>query len=180
MPPVIKPYTEAQIDLSETGYLKAWVTIKSHFTTLQAPVISSTPVLGEMFTIATAHVWAVGKGAIPLFVEPEALTAPGELVGAKGTLRTLFKPKVVMIGDGAKVLEILTSFYNKEVVLHVQDGCDSAKYIQFGGNCFPTKAIPGSFFESGTLKDGRKGYELTFESYSKYFYTGTITEYPAS
>lgn len=171
-----KPYTEAMPTVQEVGYLKAWISPKSFIDTLVEPAQGGTPALGEMQIIGSAHTWATGKGAIPLYIEPDQLEAPGDLVGEKGSLREVWKPKLVMIGDGAEVLELLKNVVNKELIVFVQDQCNPATYIQFGCDCAAARVIPGSFFQSGNLKGGRKGYELQVEAFCKFFYEGTITE----
>ncbi|MCK9402925.1 MAG: hypothetical protein M0Q26_05970 [Chitinophagaceae bacterium] len=169
-------YKRADVSLQETGYLKAWLNLKTDFTTLQEPVLTPvTPLIGEQYTIATAHVWAVGKEAMSIYVKQDTIEAPGETQGESGSLRILWTPKIFFVGDGAITLELINNFLNEELILFVQDQCIGKKFIQFGCGCAPAKAQKGSF-TSGQLKSGAKGYELTLETISKYFYTAAISE----
>ncbi len=171
-----KAYRAADVALSQTGYLKAWISLLSDFDDLKEPVLSSpTPLIGEKYTIGTSHVWTTGKEALPIYVKKETIDAPGDTQGEAGSLRLLFTPKVFVIGDGAVILEMVNNWINEEMIIFVQDECSPAKYIQFGADC-NTATVTKAGFTSGTLKSGAKGFEMTFETYSKSFYTGTISE----
>jgi hypothetical protein len=170
-----KSYKRSDVSMQETGYIKAWISLKSDFTTLEKPVLGAPPVIGEAYTIADAHVWAAQKGAMSIYVKRDTIEAPGESQGEKGSLRMLWTPKIFVIGDGPVTLELVNNFLNEELILFVQDECQDAKFIQFGCDCMPAEVQKGSF-TSGTLKSGAKGYELVLESMCKYFYNAAITE----
>ncbi len=170
-----KSIKRADAPLAETGYLKAWVSLKTDITTLQTPVISGTPVIGEAFTIGTSHVWATGKDPIAVYVDPKSIEGMGESAGEIGSLRTIWKPKFFIKGDGPIVEEVVNNLLNEEVILFVQDQCTPAKFIQFGCDCLPCEFTKRSF-TSGNLDGGKKGNELELKSYCKFFYNGTIVE----
>ena len=169
-------YRAANAELTQTGYLKAWISLVSDFDTLQEPVLSTpTPVIGEKYTIGTSHEWLTGKEAVPVYVRKDTLEAPGETQGDIGSLRFLWQPKLFIIGDGASILEMCNNWMNEDLIMFVQDECSPAKFIQFGCDCQAVNINKNSF-TSGTLKSGQKGFEMTGETYCKYFYNGTITE----
>lgn len=161
--------------LAEPGYLKAWVSLKSDFTTIQEPVISATPVIGEAYTIGTDHAFASGKNPIPVYVKTDTVEAPGESVGEVGSMRTQWKPKFFIKGDGPVVEEIINNLMNEELIVFVQDQCTPARFIQFGCSCLPCE-ITKRTATSGTLAAGQKGNELEFRSYCKFFYNGTLPQ----
>lgn len=168
-------YRSGNVELAQTGYLKAWLSLLSDFETLNEPVLSDPPVIGEKYTIGVSHEWIAGKEAIPVYIRKDLLESPGETVGEIGTLMFLWTPKVFVIGDGAAILEMMNNWANEDLVLFVQDECNPSKYLQFGSECYPCNVQKNSF-SSGTLKSGQKGFFITLESLSKYFYNGTITE----
>lgn len=169
-------YRPANAELTQTGYLKAWISLVSDFDTMQEPVLSSpTPVIGEKFTIGDSHIWTTGKEAISVYVRKDTIEANGETQGEIGSLRFLWTPKIFIIGDGATILEMNNNWMNEDLILFVQDECSPAKYVQFGCDCQAVN-IQKNSFTSGTLKSGQKGFEVTGETYCKYFYEGTITE----
>lgn len=171
-----KSYKRSDALLQETGYIKAWLNLKSDFTTLEEPVESTpTPLIGDLYKITSPHTWAAGKEAMSIYVRKDSLEAPGESQGEKGSLRVLWTPKIFIVGDGPVTLELVNNLLNQELILFVQDECQDAKFIQFGCDCMPAEVQKGSF-TSGTLKGGAKGYELTLESICKYFYLSTIDE----
>lgn len=158
------------------GYVKAWLNILSDFTTLNAPAPGQTPAVGDAYRIATDHVWANGKGAITCMADPEILEASGETVGEKGSLNMKYMPKIFIPGDGPAIQEVVMSLRNEELVLFVQNSCETgSKVLQFGGGCVPCKVSKVSF-GSGTFVSGRLGWTLELEAYDRNFYEGDITE----
>lgn len=170
-----KSYRRADSVLQEPGLLKAWISLLTDFDTLQEPVLSMTPVIGEAYTIGTAHEWTEDKEAIPVYVFPDTMEAPADSQGTKGSLRLIHTPKIFILGDGPVILEMINNWLNEQLVLFVQDQCSPAKYIQYGCDCTPA-AVSKQGFSTGQLKSGQKGYEMTVESFCKFFYNGTISE----
>lgn len=169
-----KSYKKSDVINQEPGYIKAWLSLKSDFATLQKPVLSDPAVIGEAYTIGTSHAWTAGKEAIACYVKRDTIEAPGESQGEMQNQRLIYSPKIFLIGDGPVGLEIVNNILNEDLILFVQDDCDS-KFIQFGSGCAPA-LVSKVGFQSGTLKSGAKGYEVTIDSICKYFYTGAITE----
>jgi hypothetical protein len=169
-----KSIKKADIVSNEVGYLKAWVALKDDFTTLSEPVLSSTPVIGEAYTINTDHAFTTGKEPMSVLIRVEDLEAAGETVGETGSLRTAWKPKLFIPGDGPKVEEVVSNLLNEEIILFVQEGCGTEKhYLQFGCDCRPAKVTKRGF-SSGNAGGGKKGTELEMQAYCKFFYNGTL------
>lgn len=170
-----KSYKKSDVVNQEPGYIKAWLSLKSDFATLQKPTLSTpTPLIGEAYTIGTAHAWTVGKEAMSIYVKRDTLDAPGESQGEMQNQRIIYSPKIFIIGDGPVGLEIVNNILNEDLILFVQEDCGT-KFIQFGNEEAPALVSKASF-NSGQLKSGAKGYEVTLDAICKYFYTGTITE----
>jgi len=168
-----KKMTKAGV-VVETGYTKAWGTPVADFTTLQVPALSSPAVIGEKFKIDDDHVWASGKKAIPFLVRTRDLEGMGDSVGETESLSTKYKIKAFFIGDSAEQEEIITNLMNEDLIIHIQQGCDTdATYIQLGCACSPAICEKRSF-TSGTKESGKKGSELEFATTSKFFYNGAI------
>jgi hypothetical protein len=170
------PYKKANVDILGPGLLKAWISLKSDFTTLNEPVIPVSPVLGDAYTITTTHAWATGQEAIPIFVDADTLEAPAESNGAPRSQRLVHRPKIFIIGDGANILEMVNNWLNEELIIFVQDQCDPAKYIQYGCDCYPAVVEKQAFATGTLLGSNAKGYEMTVRALCKYFYTGDIDE----
>lgn len=169
-----KSYKKSDVSNQEPGYIKAWISLKSDFATLEKPTISAVPVIGEAYTIATAHAWTATKEALACYVKRDTIEAPGESQGEMQNQRLVYSPKIFLIGDGPVGLEIVNNLLNEDLILFVQDDCGS-KFIQFGNADAPA-LVSKAGFQSGTLKSGAKGYEITVDAICKYFYTGAITE----
>lgn len=162
--------------LVEPGYFEAFIALKSDFTTLQEPTLSTTPVLGEAYIIGADHAFTAGKEPIKVFVKQDTIEADSETAGEIDSLRDIWKPKFFIPGDGPKVLEIVTNWLNEDLILFVKDGCGAgSKYIQFGCDCAPCK-VTKKTGKTGNLTSGSKGNELELRSFCKYFYNGTLPE----
>lgn len=171
-----KSLVAADAALMEVGYMKAWVSLLSDFTTLEVPVLTSpTPLIGEAYTIDDAHTWAASKDPIGLYLKRENLETPGESVGDPGFVTMIHRPKLFIKGDGPNIMEVVQNLKNEDLIVFYQNECDTeAKYIQFGCACTPCEVEKVTEM-SGTLgSGGMRGYEITFKTYCKYFYNGTI------
>lgn len=168
-------YRSADVQFGEPGYFKAWISLVADFATLQEPVLSGTPVIGEKYTIGDDHVWTTGKEPVPVYVKKNTIEGPGESQGEEYSLRMVYTPKIFVIGDGPIIQEMTNNWLNEELILFLQDGCNPPSYIQFGCDCLPTTVQKNSL-QTGTLKSGSKGFEMTLESYCKYFYSGAFAE----
>jgi hypothetical protein len=161
----------------EPGYFKAWISLVTDFTTLQEPAPGMTPVAGDNYKIAVAHVWAEDAGAVPVLVDEDTIDIPGESAGEVGTQRIVWRPKIFMLGDSPASLEMANNWLNQKMILFVQQECGTNEYLQFGCDCYPAR-MEKETFSGGQILSGKKGYEFTLRAICKYFYTGTITELP--
>jgi hypothetical protein len=164
-------------DFKTTGYNKAFFSLLDDFTTLQKPVLSATPVLGESETIGTAHVWANGKEPIALNIFADNAEAPADSIGAKGQKIFLWKPKIFIEGDGPKIQEIVKNICQEEGILFLQVGCDTtSSFLQFGCDCEPAKVVDNKYMSGTKYGSDKMGYELTFETTCRYFYKASVSE----
>ncbi len=170
------PYKKADVDILDPGLLKAWISLLSDFDTLNEPVLSVSPTLGEAYTIGTTHAWTSGKEAVPIFIDADSLEAPGESNGAPRSQRLVHRPKIFIMGDGPNILEMVNNWLNEELIIFVQDQCNPKKYIQYGCDCYPVVVEKQAFATGTLLGSNAKGYEMTLRALCKYFYTGDIDE----
>jgi hypothetical protein len=164
------------------GYsVKAWLLPVDWVTTF-ADVVGNAA-QGDRKTITDSHITAVGKGAIACYAQPKSIEAPGKLVGANGGKSYLWSPKIVLEGDDAATLDMLDGLVNKKFLLFVEDAANCAngvtEFVQFGCDCDPATVADGDFTSGTVGSDSSKVYSLTFESFCKFFYSGTITELAA-
>lgn len=171
-----KSIVRADATVLEVGYLKAWVSLLTDFTSLEAPILTTpTPVIGEAYTIGTSHTWTAGKEPLGFWVKKESLETPGESQGDPGFLTMMYKPKFMIKGDGPIIEEVVQNLKGEDLILFYQNLCDTeAKIIQFGCDCTPCE-IEKVTALSGNLAGGSRGFEITFRAYCKFFYNGTIT-----
>lgn len=180
MAELYKPYTSADAQGVTAGYkFNAWIALPEWITTEAEPSPGSTPVMGDHFRITTAHVFASGKGALPVYMFPKTAESTGEATGDQGAKGLSFKPKIFIAGDNAKSLELVKNIVNKPVLLWMEKESDTCPgtIVQFGCTCTPcfVDAVANA---SGTTGSGKAGYEVTFETQQKYFYEASLTLYP--
>ena len=179
-----KSFTRADLLLNnQPGYTnQAWLAPKSAFTILQEPAPAAGAALGEAVTISTAHTFPVGEGFIQVYCAPKSVEGPGTIIGADGSKRFKWEPKILLLGDGPELLEQILMLINDDLVLLLKDAtCPGNQILQFGCSCNPSQVSAGGFASSNTGDEtGQKGYTLTLTSYCKYFYNSTIAEKPAA
>jgi hypothetical protein len=133
---------------------------------------------GNRKTIDDSHIALAGKGAIEVYCAPKSIEAPGELTGADLGKFFLWKPKIIIPGDSAILWDMMDGMVNKRFLVFVEDANNCANgvqgYVQFGCECDPASVVEGSFASGTVGSDGRKQYELTFESFCKFFYNGVV------
>lgn len=133
---------------------------------------------GNRVTIDTSHITKLGKGAIAVYCAPKSIEAPGELSGEQLAKFFTWKPKIVVPGDSAELLDMNLGLINKSFMLFIEDAANCSQgvqqFVQFGCECDPATIAEGSFV-SGNTGEGRKQYEFTLEAICKFFYNGVIT-----
>lgn len=174
------PYKNANATGTQSGFKNnAHLSLTEWIATEAVPAPGSTPVMGDNYSIETAHTWETGKGALPVYLFPKTAEQQGELPGDQGAKITVFKPKIFIAGDNAASLELVKNILNKELILWMEKPGCPGQMVQFGSKCTPVHLDSGNLI-SGTLGNGKAGYEITFEAFEKYFYNGTLTEYPTT
>lgn len=182
MPSKYKSYGFSDVQNRFPGYTNnAWIAPKSAFTLLQEPAGPFT-VLGDEVTVKTAHTFPVGEGFISVYCAPDTVEANGSAVGAKGARRFKWQPKIFIPGDGPALQAQVQLLLNDDVIIILKDSnCPGGPLLQYGCSCTPGQTSAGAFQGSNTADEsGRKGYELTFDSMCRYFYSSTIAEKPAA
>ncbi|SKD10099.1 hypothetical protein SAMN05660461_5999 [Chitinophaga ginsengisegetis] len=175
--------TRADVKNTMPGYTnQAWLAPKSAFTLLQEPAPAAGAALGEEVTIKVAHTFPVGEGFIQVYCAPKSVEAPATLIGADGSKRFKWEPKILLLGDSAALLAQILLLANDDLILLLKDAtCPGGQILQFGCSCTPSQVSAGTFTSSNTGDEtGQKGYALTLTSYCKYFYNSTIAEKPAA
>jgi hypothetical protein len=173
-----KTLTSSDAQMTEPGFLNAWISLLSDFTTLQQPVLSTPQVIGEAYTIDSNHVWIAGKEAIGAYLKQESLEAPAESNGEKGSLAIIHHPKLYIVGDGPNILEVINNLKNERLIVFMQNECGAnAKFLQFGSGKCDYAQIEKIQKYSGTKLGGQTvGWELTMGAFGCYYYNGTISE----
>jgi hypothetical protein len=161
------------VEQIKPGYIKAWLAPVSHVTTFQYPTQGGTPALGELFKTSSAITFATGKGAIEVYVHRDSVEASMKTAGETQALIQIWAPKIIVLGDGAKITEIVNNIMNDAMVLFLQPDCDVATYEQFGNDKDPLyfKSIG---FTSGTYAGGKRAWEMEGETRTRQFHTATL------
>lgn len=126
---------------------------------------------GDQVKITTAHVFKAGKAFAKLQLAPEKNLFTSKTVGDKGFNKFEHEVDVFMAGSYAEVHEFAKNALNVPMIGIVKDAnCESELYYQFGCDCLG--AYLTFDFNTGTTKDGNKGYngKLTYSSSSVLIY----------
>jgi hypothetical protein len=154
---------------------KAYIGFVSDFTTIQKPT-DAPAAYADVVTIATAHVLAVGKKTIEVYVmyDKSGVEAPSQ-----GTRKGMsYKPKVTLVqpGNQAECLGLASIMKNADVLLFLtpQDGGDY--FIQVGSEDLPA-SMTSSTITTGTSPEAEKSVTMVFEAPSRqpyYMYTADL------
>lgn len=176
MPELYAPYLVGLATLSEGGYKNnAYLALPAWITTEAVPTLSAA--MGDNYKIVGNHVFASGKGGLPVYCFPKTGESGGELVGDQGAKKTKFSPKIFIQGDNAASLELIHNIKNQGVILWMEKPGCPGQLVQFGCKCTPA-VVEAASNPSGTTDSGKAGWEVTFESYEKYFFNGVLAVYP--
>lgn len=179
---IYKNYKAADQKNTKPGYSVKAFLLPVDWISAEASVVGNAA-QGDRKTITDSHTVVVGKGAISVYCAPKSIEAPAELTGAQGGKTFLWKPKIFIPGDSAPLWDMIDGAVNKKylVFLEDSDNCSNGvfEYVQFGCDCDPAQVEAGSFISGVVGGDQQKGYELTLESFCKFFYKGTLTELSA-
>lgn len=146
----------------------------SDFTTIQCPAAGDVE-------ITTDHVFASGLGFMKLMCSPSKNKLSAALQGEPGSLNFQQKLNIFVPGSKKELHKLLKLVKNDSLIVLVKDSdCDVDQYYQLGCDCNFAYFIGENGWESGTTKDGQKGYNLTIEypSTAIQIYSGVIAMHP--
>ncbi|MGN7786810.1 hypothetical protein ACTJIJ_19915 [Niabella sp. 22666] len=145
------------------------------FTTIAKPVVSATPVLGEVFTIGTAHTFTSPKGFHNWELKKVSVLGTSTTVGDDGEKLPLFNYELIVLGDSASTQEQVLALLNDDIICMFKDSncLEDEVYVQLGDECnSPTFDVQ---FDGKTNKEGMKQWKVIVQSNVRYFYTATVT-----
>lgn len=153
------------------------------FQTIQLPVAPFTNP-GDEITIKTAHTFKlIDVGGTDTYGFMVATLAPqknklgSKSVGDIGLLRQMSEVDVFLPGSYGALHSVVKHLKNRPLVALIKDAnTDSNLYYQLGGVDF-NAWVSESTFDTGTTKDGNKGYSLKL-SYDGALYIYNVTEAP--
>lgn len=136
------------------------------FTTLRCPEAPFTNP-GDEVKIRKPHVFPNGEGFIRLQLAPEKNSYMLETIGNKGFQKFDEKITAFLAGSYAEVHEAIKNWLNKPLILLIKDSnCDENLWYQVGCDC--EAAYMMASFNTGTTREGDKGYEVTFSVTANY------------
>ena|SRR5690554_1294899 len=147
---------------------------------IKGPTTGSASTLENMTVISDDHVFKTGKGFIKLNCAPfkNELNASG--IGEVGSMSLDQTINVNVLGNYAELHASMSLLLNEPciVILGGVDCVDEPR-TQLGTECVPTY-VSSMEFTSGTLKDGQKGYAVSFNSVAGaiFSYEGDVIEKP--
>jgi hypothetical protein len=177
-----KSYAFEDVTNRYPGYTNTiWIAPKSAFTLLQEPA-GPFAALGDEVIVKTAHTFPAGEGFIKVYCAPHSVEGNGTAVGALGAKRFKWQLKIFIPGDSPLLQATVQLLLNDDVIAISKDAnCPGGQLLQYGCSCTPGQSSAGAFQGSNSGDEsGRKGYELTLDSYCRYFYNSTIAEKPAA
>jgi hypothetical protein len=153
----------------------------TEFTTISGPTITASPgvpVPGEEVTISADHVFPANAGFIEVLCAPFVNQMMAATTGDTGNKKFNPKVEVFVPGSYAVLHEFAKNIMNLPAILLVKEGnCEAGFYYQIGNSC-NFAWIDVMEWGTGTTKDGKKGYKITWEASAAgiYTYTGTVTK----
>lgn len=139
-------------------------------TGLKNPIAPFT-VAGDGITIKTPHEFVAGKGFIYFALAPQKNSLTANISGDLGFYKQTVESTIFIPGSNPAIHETYQSLVNVPLIVLVKDTsfCSAKQYIQLGSEC--ESAFLGGAFNTGTTKDGVKGFEV------KVNYDGPIQYY---
>lgn len=140
------------------------------------------PATADDVVIAAAHTFtdAVDGGFYKVVCAPAKQKLSASFSGEPGSLKVMKKFEVFVPGSEAELHQLVKHLMNEPLIILTKDAeCDADQYYQLGCDCNYAFLAADGGWESGTTKDGQKGYKLTFEypSTSVLVYTAAVTEH---
>ena len=140
------------------------------------------PATADDVVIAAAHTFtdAVDGGFYKVACAPSKQKLGASFTGEAGSLKIMKKFEAFVPGSQEDLHKLIKHLKNEALILLVKDAdCPADQYYQLGCDCLHAYLSADGGFETGTTKDGQKGYKLTFEypSSSVLIYTAAVTEH---
>ncbi len=160
---------------TQTGVAKVFIAPVGDFL-VQADLTASPTNQGDKVTISGNHTFTSPKGWQEVFASPFSKTYEADILGDEDNKSIHAKVKIFIPGKKKEVAAFIKD--NPKFIVLVQNvPCQDAEYYQVGSKCAPAVIAAEGGFKSGTMKDGKKGYEITLECYQpcEIFYGGTVT-----
>lgn len=115
---------------------------------------------GDEITIYEPHVFKAGKGFIKFQLAPQKNSLGYNTSGDIGSLKQNAELKIFIPGSYIVAHEAIKNLINTPLIALIKDGdCNAGLFYQLGCDC--QKAWLSASFNTGTTKDGVKGYEAT-------------------
>lgn len=146
------------------------------FATIAVPGTYTNP--GDKKKITTAHTFGVGDGFVRIKCKPGSVREEGStVIGEKGGLVPNHVFTMIVKGHSAVIEEILEEALNIEAIwIFNSPECGVNEYVQLGSSCSPAQ-LTGYEVRSGSRQEGGvREYQITLESFDKYWYSGALTE----
>ena len=133
---------------------------------------------GDEVRIKDSHEFLPGEGFNEYLLAPEKNSYEAKTTGDTGMQRFANEVKLFLPGSYATLHEIMYNLVGQPVIVLIRDAdCPAGIWYQIGTECIPARIAAD--FETGTTKEGVKGYLLTITNTATkvYLYEGDIT-YP--
>lgn len=147
---------------------------KSEFDTIEKPTTGNTH-------IATDHTFLTGNGFMKVECAPVKEKLSAQFIGEQGNLKLNSAFECFIPGSNKELHKLISLIKNEQLIILVHDSdCDIAGYYQLGTECTGAYLSADGGFETGTTKDGVKGYKLKFEvpGNKVLTYEGAVTMHP--
>lgn len=133
--------------------------------------------VGDKVVIQDPHTFLANEGFVEVICAPFVNNLVGTGIGDTGSLKMEQKLSVTVPGSYAAVHEWVKEAKNTPCIVLVPEGnCSAGFYYQLG--CAHSYCYMSAFeFTSGTTKEGRKGYNITFNFFSDNIFLYAATAY---
>lgn len=160
---------------TQNGVARVYIAAESDFL-VQADLPASPTTQDEKVTISGNHTFTSPKGFQLVKGSPYSTTYEADIIGDEDNKTIHAKVKIFIPGKKKAAAAFVKD--NPRIIALVENvPCQDSEYYQVGTKCAPAVLAAEGGFKSGTMKDGKKGTELTFECYQpcELFYGGTLT-----
>lgn len=132
---------------------------------------------GDDVLIKLSHEFKDDKGFIEFQLAPEKNSYSAKSGGDTGFVKFQNEINIIVPGSWDILHETMGNILNIPVIALIQDSnCPANIWYQVGTSCVPAYVSPS--FQSGTTKEGQKGYVISITNYAAkvYLYAGEIVK----